>query len=107
MLPWSSPGSAAGGDADSQTGGWGPSPPALVLPPWPPLNRQSQKKKKGGKRKRHEKQVAGGRGQQVSGLGEEEDRGSGTRLARGCQRKSTEVFKMLICSTAASPLRSW
>lgn len=42
-LPWSSPGSAAGGDAGSQKEGWEPSsPPGLVLPPWRPLNRQSK-----------------------------------------------------------------
>lgn len=41
-LPWFSPGSAAGDDAGSQKEGWGPSPPRLVLPPWQPLNRQSE-----------------------------------------------------------------
>lgn len=42
-LPWSSPGSAAGGDAGSQKEGWEPSsPPGLVLPPWRPLNRRSK-----------------------------------------------------------------
>lgn len=44
ILPWSSPGSAAGDDVGSQKEGLEPSPPGLVLPPWRPSNRQNKKK---------------------------------------------------------------
>lgn len=40
-LPWSSPGSVAGGDVGSHKEGRQPLPPGLFLPPWRPWNTQS------------------------------------------------------------------
>lgn len=44
VLPWFSPGSAAGDDVGSQKEGWQAFPPGLVLPPWRPWNTQRKKK---------------------------------------------------------------
>lgn len=42
ILPWSSPGSAAGDDVGSQKEEQRPSPLGLVLPPWRPSNIESK-----------------------------------------------------------------